>query len=195
MHLSKILNAELTAFSEKWGSAKLDIVETGTIRGDGDNYAQNDGWSTVTFAEWVKKNGGSFTSIDLDVSTAEKVLKRKKLRDHVQLVQGHSLEALAAIVQDNAIADPDDAEQVGALDVAFLDSDNDASLIFHEYLIVKKVMRSPGLIIVDDVDIVSTEVVKGHEILPYARANGIPHRIVERTGEDGFRIGVLVFEV
>lgn len=194
MHLSEILTTELAAFAKKHKVKSLDIVETGTIRGDGENYQRNDGWSTVTFAEYVKKNGGSLISIDLDVTVAEKVLKAKKLQGHVSLQQGHSIEVLADLVYRNSPADPDDAEHYGSVDVAFLDSDNDGALIFHEYLVVKKLMRSPGLILVDDVDIESTGVVKGHQILPWAIAHEIPHRIVTRTGDD-YQTGVLIFEV
>jgi hypothetical protein len=192
MHLSEILKRELSALQRRAGKEKLDILETGSIRGTGDNYRQNDGWSTVTFAEHVKRYGGSFTSIDLDTDAAEVVLKSRKLATHVNLVRGHSLDVLAGLTRlDGAEHDGEG----GTVDVAFLDSDNNASLIFHEYLIIRHAMRSPGLVIVDDVDIASQEVVKGHEILPYARANNIPHRIIERTGEDGFRIGVLVFDL
>jgi cephalosporin hydroxylase len=188
MHLSEILAAELDAFRQRTGKEKLNIVETGSIRGEGDNYRQNDGWSTVTFAEHIKEHGGSLTSIDLDIETADKVLRSKKLRSQVTLIEGHSIDVLSALLVEAASKDKT------PFDVAFLDSDNDGALIFHEYLIARKLTRSPGLILVDDVDLLSTEVVKGHEILPWARANNIPHRIIER-GNDHYRTGVLVFEV
>lgn len=183
MHLSEILRRELTRLQARTGQDKLDIIETGSIRGTGDEYQQNDGWSTVTFAEHVKRYGGSFTSIDLDTSTAATVLKAKRLASHVNLVQGNSLDVLPEVIAGVQF------------DVAFLDSDNNASLIFNEFLIMRDAMRSPGLIIVDDVDIVSQEVVKGHDILPYARQHKIPHRIIKRDGEPGFHIGVLVFDL
>ena len=69
MHMSEILKAELDAFRERTGKTRLDILETGTIRGAGENYHRGDGWSTVTFAEYVKANGGSLTSIDLEIDT------------------------------------------------------------------------------------------------------------------------------
>lgn len=200
MHLSVILTSLLDDFAEKTGDRNLDIIETGTIRDERDEYRLNDGWSTLTFAEWVKRNGGTVRSIDLDVSVAEKVLKARNLYGQVTLYRGHSIEVLAGMVADawgrakktnrGAIV----ARNEGFADVAFFDSDNNGALIFHEYLLVKKLMRSPGLIIVDDVDIASTVVVKGHEILPWARANNVPHRIIERGG-DGYSTGVLVFEV
>ena len=200
MHLSEILKKELAAFSKRAKGKELDIVETGTIRGDGENYRINDGWSTLTFAEWAKENGGQVTSIDLDVSTAKRVLEDRELLAQVTLMQGHSVDVLSTIVaqawghvKKNNKGVPVSLDE-GFFDVAFLDSDNNGALIFHEYLVVKKIVRSPGLIIVDDVDITSTEVVKGHEILPWAQANNIPHRIIERAG-DGYNTGVLVFQV
>lgn len=193
MHLHEILSAELDAFSKRAKKKFLSIVETGSIRGDGENYRMNDGWSTVFFAEWLKKNGGALISIDLDVSTAEKVLKKKKLSEHVHLTQGHSIDVLAQMVFWNAKGGKNQ-EQQGQVDVAFLDSDNDGALIFHEYLVVKSIMASPGLIIVDDVDLESEGVVKGHEIVPWVIKHNIPHRILTREGED-YRTGVLVFEV
>lgn len=200
MHLSELLKEELLAFSKRAKGKELDIVETGTIRGDGENYRVNDGWSTLTFAEWATENGGQVTSIDLDISVAQRVLEDRELLSQVILMQGHSIEVLSTIVaqawsrvKKNNKGVPVSLDE-GFFDVAFLDSDNDGALIFHEYLVVKKIVRSPGLIIVDDVDIDSTEVVKGHEILPWARANNIKHRIVQRSGE-GYRTGVLVFEV
>jgi cephalosporin hydroxylase len=188
MHLSEILTTELGAFRARTGKDKLDIIETGTIRGDGENYRVNDGWSTVTFATDVKEHGGSLTSIDLDIATADKVLRSKKLRSQVTLIEGHSIDVLSALLVEAAAKDKQ------PYDVAFLDSDNDGALIFHEYLIVKKIVRSPGLIIVDDVDIHSSEVIKGHEILPWAVANNIPYQLIERVG-DGYKTGVLLFEV
>lgn len=200
MHLSEILVAELTAFAAKTGDKELDIVETGTIRGDGEQYRVNDGWSTLTFAQWVKCNEGSLHSIDLDTTTAQKVLAAEDLGIYVNLRQGHSIAVLAEMVgrayskakrnNKGEITSHDE----GFFDVAFLDSDNCGALIFHEYLVVKQIMRSPGLIMVDDVDITSTGVVKGHEILPYAQKHGIEHRVIERAG-DGYSTGVLVFEV
>lgn len=188
MNLSEILADELDAFRARTGKDKLDIIETGSIRGDSDTYRVNDGWSTVTFAEYTKTYGGGVVSIDLDTSTADKVLRAKKLRSQVTLVEGHSIDQLAGMLATSA------AKGKTLFDVALLDSDNCGALIFHEYLIVRQMMREPGLIIVDDVDITSSEVVKGHEILPWAQANNLPHRLIERSG-DGYRTGVLVFEV
>lgn len=188
MHMSEILKAELDAFRERTGRAHLDILETGTIRGAGENYHRGDGWSTVTFAEYVKANGGSVTSIDLEIDTAVQVLKAHRLATHVKLVKGSSVEVI------EEMAGKKGRSPRGSLDVAFLDSGNDAALTLREYLTVAPLMRSPGLVMVDDVDMNSHEVVKGHEIVPFIQAHGIAHRIIQRDG-DGFTTGVLVFEV
>lgn len=188
MHMSEILNAELDAFRERSGRNQLDILETGTIRGAGDNHKQGDGWSTVTFAEYAKVNGGSVTSIDLNIDTAIQVLKTHRLASQVKLIKGMSVEIIQAMTARKG------RPISGSLDVVLLDSGNDAALTLREYLAVKPLMRSPGLVIVDDVDMESEEVVKGHEIVPFIQARDIAYRIIERTGY-GFHTGVLVFEV
>lgn len=200
MHLSEILTNELTALAERTGRRKLDLLETGTIRGVTEEYQSNDGWSTLTLAAYAKVNGGKLTSIDLDVKASRAILKEHGLSSAVRLTQGHSIEVLSGLVASAyAVAEKPADNEVrvggpGFLDLAFLDSSNDGSLIFHEFLIVRHIMRSPGVIIVDDVDMESTEVVKGQKILPYVLAHDIPHRVIERRGS-AVRTGVLVFEV
>lgn len=178
-HLNELLAAELARFGDK----SLQILETGTIRGDEDRYHANDGWSTLTFAEHVGLNGGRVTSIDLDVSTADRVLIRHGVREFVDLVQGHSVDVLAGLVRARK-----------NFDVILLDSDNDADLILHEYFLAKRLFRSPGLLLVDDVELDSTGVVKGHKIVPQLTAEGVDFRILTRTG-DGYSTGVLVCDV
>jgi predicted O-methyltransferase YrrM len=80
------------------------------------------------------------------------------------------------------------------VDVVLLDGANDAQRTLDEFLVARKILRSPGLIIVDDVDMSSQEVVKGHLLVPHLDSEGIPYRIVTREG-DGFSTGVLVFRV
>lgn len=201
MHLSGILTTELAALRKRGAGPALDIIETGTIRNTAEQYRINDGWSTLTLAQEIREHGGTLTSIDLDTTAAVEVLTENGVYGKdVRLIEGHSIDVLTGIVA-NAYggAKKNNKGQLilggdGFADVVFLDSDNNGALIFHEYLIAKKLVRTPGLIIVDDVDITSTVVVKGHEILPWALDNEIPHRIIERAG-DGYRTGVLVFEV
>lgn len=200
-HLSEILKSELAKLRERIVAtgtsadpdASLDILETGTIRNTGEAYRVNDGWSTLTFAEDVHASGGNLVAIDLDVSAAREVLEARGLADVVVLREGHSIdvlsEMLAGIGNLGKYYDTPDS-----YNVAFLDSDNDAGLILHEYLIVKRMVRSPGLIMVDDVDMDSSGVTKGHQIVPWLDAHGTPYRLEKRHG-DGYETGVLVIEV
>lgn len=185
-HLSKLLVAELDAFRTRTGRDQLAILETGSIRNEGEEYHQNDGWSTLTFAEYVRDNGGSLTSVDLDVSAANAVLTRHGVREHVNLVQGHSVEVLARYVADH--------QEQDSLDVVLLDSDNDAGLIINEFFLAKRLMRHPALVLVDDVEPGSALVVKGHQIMPWLDLHEVPYRLERRTG-DGYSTGVLVFEL
>lgn len=188
MHLSEILITELAELRKRAGKEKVDIVETGSIRGDSDNYRENDGWSTVTFATEIKEHGGSMTSIDLNTAVADKVLRSKKLRSQVTLIEGHSIDVLSRMDADSA------AKAKTRFDVAFLDSDNDGELIFREFMLVTQMMRSPGLIVIDDVDTKSEGVVKGHLVMPWVEQQGISHRLITRTG-DGYSTGVLFIDV
>ena len=49
----------------------------------------------------MRDNGGSLTSIDLDISAATTVLTRHDLLEHVNLVQGHSIDVLSRYVADH----------------------------------------------------------------------------------------------
>lgn len=185
-HFSKLLVAELDALAERVGRRELRILETGSIRNEAEQYHQNDGWSTLTFAEYVAENGGSLTSIDLDTRAADAVLTRHGLRDCVELVQDHSINVLAGLIADHS--------NQHAFDLMLLDSDNDADLILHEYLLAKQLIRSPGVILVDDVEPGSKTVVKGHKLLPLVEAGGMKHRMLRRTGDAGFSVGVLALD-
>lgn len=185
-HLSKLLETELDAFRERTGRNSLKILETGSIRNEGEEYHQNDGWSTLTFAEYVAKYGGSLTSVDLDINAAHAVLTRHGLREHADLAQGHSIEVLSRYVADH--------QEQDSFDVVLLDSDNDASLIINEFFLAKRLMRHPALVLVDDVEPRSPLVVKGHQIMPWLDLHEVPYRLERRTG-DGYSTGVLVFEL
>lgn len=182
MDLQGIIRSELAALAERTGRKALDIVETGTIRDAGDQYRSGDGWSTVAFAEHIHDHGGTFMSIDLDVSVAREVLAGhpNRLDQHVTLMQGHSIQTLARF-----------AFLGRHFHVALLDSDNDAQLILHEYLIVSTMLRHPGLLLVDDVDLDSETILKGHELAPWLDREGVPYEIIQRDC-GGYTTGVLV---
>jgi hypothetical protein len=181
-HFSRLLTDELDAYRERTGRKELAILETGSIRNEAEEYHQNDGWSTLTFAQYVKANGGWITSVDLDISHADAVLTRHGLRDAVNLVEQHSIEFLGI-----------DLAAHERYDVILLDSANDADLILHEYLLAKHL--GPGLILVDDVEPGSTTVVKGHKLLPMLEATETRHRMLRRTGAGSFSVGVLAVDL
>jgi hypothetical protein len=181
-HFSQLLTDELAAYSARAGRRDLTILETGSIRNEAEEYHQNDGWSTLTFAQHVKEHGGSLTSVDLDISAADVVLTRHGLRDTVNLVQQHSIDFLGAQIATGA-----------RYDVILLDSENDADLILNEYLLAKNL--DPGLVLVDDVEPGSTTVVKGHKLLPWVEASGTPSRMLRRTGAGTFSVGVLAVDL
>lgn len=186
--MHRILQNELGLFRNRCypdrPDAGLAILETGTIRVDSEAHRQGDGWSTEAFArDCMGRGEGSVTSIDLDVSVADKVLTRlgPNLRSLVTLRQGHSIEWMAAMLGAGEL-----------FDVILLDSDNDPQLILHEYMLAEKLLRRPGLILVDDVVPGSATIRKGELLLPWLHANR-PHRdfvLSKRTG-NGFTSGVL----
>lgn len=185
MHLSEILNREMFTLSGRLYRKNLEILETGTIRGTGEEYESNDGWSTSTFAEYVKEYGGSVHSVDLDISVATRVLGERNLPSYVNLVKGYSVDVLARMLSGGE----------SSFDLILLDSDNDAELVLHEYLIAWHLLGPDGgTILVDDVDTESTGVVKGHKLVPWLDRNRTEYRIVTRTGTS-YSTGVLVIEL
>jgi hypothetical protein len=181
-HFSQLITDELDAYRERTGRTDLAILETGSIRNEAEEYHQNDGWSTLTFAQYVKANGGTLTSVDLDISAADAVLTRHGLRDTVNLVEQHSIAFLSGEV-----------DAAARYDVILLDSENDADLILHEYLLAKYL--HPGLVLVDDVEPGSATVVKGHKLLPVVSAEGTSYRMLRRTGAGSFSVGVLALDL
>lgn len=181
-HFSQLLTNELHAFRERTQRPHLKILETGSIRNEAEEYHQNDGWSTLTFAQYTEAYGGSLTSVDLDIKAADAVLTRYGLRDAVNLVEQHSIDFLAGEVAAGA-----------RYDVILLDSENDADLILHEYLLAKNL--GPGLVLVDDVEPGSSTVVKGQKLLPLVEAAGVRSRLLRRTGAGDFSVGVLALDL
>lgn len=188
MHMHHIIENKLQLFRNRCypdnPRAGLAILETGTIRVDSDAHRQGDGWSTEAFArDCIGRGEGSVTSIDLDVSVADKVLTRlsPNLRDLVTLRQGYSIEWMAAMLEAGQ-----------KFDVILLDSDNDPTLILHEYMLAEKLLRRPGLILVDDVVPGSTTIRKGEKLIPWLQTERpwLDFVTTRRTG-NGFTSGVL----
>ena len=181
MHMSEVLREQLDRFRKTVGDDPqgLEILETGTIRQDTPEHRAGDGWSTLTFAEYVAQYGGHVTSIDLHTETAARVLTREGVADHVTLRQGYSIEWMASMLSAGQ-----------RFDVILLDSENDATLILHEYMLAQKLLRRPGLILVDDVVPGSTAVVKGMRLVPWLESHGTKYQITPRSG-GGVHSGVL----
>jgi hypothetical protein len=179
MHLSEILDCQLDRLSAEL-ARPLAILETGSIRNEREEYRLNDGWSTLAFARWVEREGGHATSIDLDTAAADRVLARHGLREHVELRQGYSLVVLDELVKAGA-----------RVDFLFLDTDNDPQLILSEYLLGRRLVGSPGVVIIDDVD-PGQGAHKGDAVLAWLDGR-TPYRIERRTGTT-YSTGVLVID-
>lgn len=184
MSPTAIIGEHLDRLRQMRGTSELSILETGSIRATGVEYETNDGWSTLAFARQAAEHGGRLMSIDLDVSAARTVLDRHGLLDAVELVQGYSINVLAGLL----------VAGTETFDVAYLDSDNDPGLILHEYMLACRLVRTPGIIMVDDVDMESTGVVKGHALVPWLDQHGVPYRIERRRGTT-YTTGVLIIDV
>jgi len=215
MHLHDILNEQLQN-AQNLFHCPLRILETGTIRGETDNYATDDGWSTLCFVDWVKEHGGWVESIDLDIDTAVRVLQQKRglftdILDsptrsrvahwqkrfdpehewNVGLNRAHSIDYLVGALADAypGVDGPDGTH------LAYLDSDNDPTLILCEYLLVTRLMPSGGIVLVDDVNLAAgSESLKGHAVVPWLERHNQPFTIVQRQGQ-GYRTGVLITRV
>jgi predicted O-methyltransferase YrrM len=189
VYMHDVLIDVLADARKRLGRDSLRILETGMIRGTTDNYRTGDGWSTLTFAEHVRDHGGSLTSIDIDPEAAvaaRAVLEQHELdSDSVELVTGHSIDVLAGVAYRS---------KVPVFDVVLLDSANDPDLILHEYLTVYRLITSGGVVLIDDVDMTSTGIVKGHAIAPWFNDTGVAYQIVPRDA-DGYATGVIVADV
>lgn len=142
----------------------LTIIETGTIRNMAPEYHAGDGWSTVYISEFVRAHGGDFTSVDLDISTAKKMLGSLDLAGYCKLVQYDSLMWLR-----------DKAPQ--GIHFALLDSANDANHTFREFELVRPKMVAGGIIVIDDVIPGSREVVKGQRVYSLVQRKGLKHKL------------------
>lgn len=136
----------------------LTIIETGTIRNVDPEYILGDGHSTHLVAQWVSKNGGNFYSIDLDISIAHTYLKKLGLRKHVNLRAGDSTEILQTFNTP--------------VHLVYLDSGNDADLILSEFKAIENLVVNEGVVIVDDCEPGSDELLKGNAVIPYAKTKG-----------------------
>jgi hypothetical protein len=180
MHMHEIIAHQLDHLRKVLGCTGIElppegfqVLETGTIRQDTPQHRAGDGWSTLAFAQDAARTGGHVTSIDLDVRTAASVLTREGVAEHVTLREGYSVDWLATMLAAGQ-----------RFDVILLDSENDAQLILHEFMIAKQLLRRPGMILVDDVVPGSDTVVKGKLLLPWIEQN-MPNATTAWMRRDG----------
>lgn len=183
MHLSSIITRELETLRERTGRNAMRTLETGTIRNTADEYQQNDGWSSLTFAQEAARTGGWHTGIDLSLAAVTSVLLAHDLMERVTLIEGYSISELAEMIR---------GEQPDEFDVILLDSDNDSDLILHEFMIAIHLVAPDGIILVDDVAPGSRHVLKGNKLVPYLDKIGVTYQIETRTGRPGFTSGFMI---
>lgn len=141
------------------------IVETGTIRNV--DYQESDGHSTRFIAEMMRKED-LFISIDLYTEVCEKYLRKLGLRDRAIIVQSDSVKYLKYLCEVENIE----------IDVAYLDSENDASLIFDEFQVVWNKITKGGFVAIDDAYPESEQVYKCHKVLKWANENNVQYEII-----------------
>lgn len=167
---SDVLNDEIEKLTEVLGQRELRILETGCIRSAEEPHRIGDGWSTLTFATYVKENGGRTTSVDLDTSQASKVLGREKLTGYATLVQADSLAFLDSLVAGDSV-----------FDMILLDSASDPEHILREWERAVQMVGHPGVILIDDVQHdAETCGTKGSLIIERLARNGVGFRGLKR---------------
>lgn len=180
--LGDLINIHLTNVAVRMEKESLNILETGSIRSPEIRFRDGDGWSTFTLATHAKMHGGSAVSIDLDTRVAADVLAGYGLDKHIQLVTGHSIDVLTGYLAEGK-----------TFDFILLDSDNDADLILHEYFIALRLIRDGGIIMIDDVEPGSREVLKGNALIPHLKQVMKPYTLHKRS-KNAISTGVAVVE-
>lgn len=165
-----VLNDELERMTKRAGRSALNILETGCIRATPEAHRVGDGWSTLTFAQWVKGHGGSSLSLDLDTSSARTILAREDLLAYAALSEGDSIAALNALMPEGR-----------GFDVVLLDSASDPIHILNEWDRAVRIIRTPGVILIDDVSYdEGTAGTKGSLIIERLDGVGVPWRRLRR---------------
>lgn len=143
----------------------LTIVETGTIRSVHPQYAIGDGHSTLHIARFCANSvfDHSFHTIDLNTTIAKRYMEEMAVEDYVTFHEGNSLNILP---------------QFSQIDVAYLDSANDADLILAEFEIV--LPKTKHFIIIDDVDPKNKELRKGLKVLQLLGKTSLPYSVRNR---------------
>lgn len=180
--LADLIDAHLAELRTRRGADSLELLETGSIRSAEIRFRDGDGWSTVALATHAKVHGGRAVSVDLDTGVAEQVTAAHGLFDTIQLIEGHSIDVLAAFLTEGR-----------TFDFILLDSDNNAQLILHEWYLAKRLVIPGGIIMIDDVEPGSRNVLKGNDVIPHLNLHKIPYKLHRRT-KNNVHTGVAVIE-
>ena len=119
----------------------LYAVETGCVRSLDLAYVTGDGYSTLYLARWAKNHGTKIVSIDNDaghVEVAKRVLCQEGLESCVTFIVGSAADVLSMREEP--------------IDLAYLDTAVDVvpTEILDEFNAVRKNVRSPALVAIDD---------------------------------------------
>jgi len=141
----------------------LTIVETGTIRLYGAGGLVGDGHSTLRFADYCSKFGGTVYSIDNDPEAV--VLSS-------WMVGRQYPEADVKVIESDSVAFLESFEE--PIDILYLDSDNDADLILNEAKAALPHLHPESIILIDDCFEVGLEEepLKGKLVIPFLEENG-----------------------
>ena len=116
---------------ERTKSDFIKVLETGTIRSYDEKHE-----STRWFGESIKN--GSIVSIDNCKKSIEISKDICKHLDNITWVESDSVEYLKTLDQDDKF------------DIILLDSDNDKNLIWEEFKLAIKLIKTDGIIMIDD---------------------------------------------
>ena len=138
------------------------IVETGTIRSHLWDYKVGDGHSTLRFAEYCSRFGGKLYSIDIyphAVVVSKSLVEERFPNADVEIIESDSVAYL------KSFGEP--------IDVLYLDSDNDANLIFEELKACLGNLGPESVVLIDDCFKKGDyDVEKGELVIPYLEENG-----------------------
>jgi hypothetical protein len=168
--IGEIIREELPAFLERTGQENFQILEVGVLRAQDEEHEKGDGHSTLAFAELCSMYpGSSFTGIDLHVGDAMDAVHKKGWSEFCTFLQGDSMAWLQSLMTGGAL-----------FNVIYLDADNSAESTMTEYELALDVLRRPGLILGDDMNLNHAEVRKGRVLIPHLRDAGTPFRLRQR---------------
>lgn len=169
--IADIIMEELPAFAERTGRKTLEVLEVGVLRERDVGHAEGDGHSTIAFAQLLKNMPGSrYTGIDLKVANAMDAVVAARLGAVCDFIQGDSVEMMETLLLGGC-----------TFDVIYLDCDNSAKSTMAEYELALQLLKRPGLLLGDDMNVESDEVHKGKILIPYLIGKDIPFEIRQRS--------------